>query len=237
VLKRAVVSADTGYFSNRNLEAFAAAKVDAYVPDPKFRQRDPRFAQARRYRRPTDRHKQQYKSKRRWFGPQDFKYDAASERLICPAGMKLHRSGHEMKTAQGYLISAYRAAKSACLRCPLREQCLRNPQSGHPRQVRVFHGRLTGTLTSRMKEKIDTPEGRIIYSRRLGDSRAGLRQHRCAKRHEPLHAARHPQGQYPVEALLHGPQSRDDRALWSFEQLNAPAGGPAPRKYTVIAGI
>jgi transposase len=168
VLEQAVVSADTGYFSNRNLEAFAAAKINAYVPDPKFRQRDPRFADARRHRRPTDRHKQQYKSKRRWFGPKDFKYDAASERLICPAGVKLHRSGHQMTTPQGYLVSSYRAAKTACLRCALRERCLRHPQSGRPRQVRVFHGRVTETLTSRMKDKIDTPEGRGLYSQRLG---------------------------------------------------------------------
>ena len=168
VLEQAVVSADTGYFSTRNLEAFAAAKVDAYVPDRKFRQRDPRLADARRHRRPTDRYKQQYKSKRRWFGPQDFKYDATSQRLICPAGVKLHRSGHEMTTPQGYLVSSYRAAKSACLRCALRERCLKNPQSGRPRQVRVFHGRVTQTLASRMKDKIDTPEGRALYSRRLG---------------------------------------------------------------------
>ena len=168
VLQKAVVSADTGYFSNRNLEAFEAAKVDAYVPDPRFRQRDSRFAQARRHRRPTDRRKQDYKTKRRWFGPQDFKYDPAKERLICPAGVKLHRSGRDMTNAQGFRITGYRAAKSACLRCALRDRCLRNPQSGNPRQVRVFHGRVTETLTSRMKDKIDTAKGRAIYSRRLG---------------------------------------------------------------------
>ena len=78
------------------------------------------------------------------------------------------RSGHEMKTPQGYLVSAYRAAKTACLKCPLRKRCLRNPQSENPRQVRVFHGRVTETLTSRMKDKIDTPEGRALYSQRLG---------------------------------------------------------------------
>ena len=168
VLENKIVSADTGYFSNRNLEAFAEAKVDAYVPDPKFRQRDPRFAEAGRHRRPTDRHKQQYKSKRRRFGPQDFKFDPESQRLICPNGVRLHRSGHEMKTPQGFLVTSYRAAKTACLKCALRERCLRNPRSGNPRQVRVFHGRVTETLTSRMKDKIDTPEGRALYSRRLG---------------------------------------------------------------------
>jgi transposase len=167
-LQDAAISADTGYFSNRNLEAFAAAQVDAYVPDPKFRQRDPRFADARRHRRPTDRHKQQYQSTRRWFGPQDFKYEAKTQRLICPAGKRLYGTGREVTNAQGYRVSHYKAAKGACLNCALRGRCLRNPESGQPRQVRVFHGRVTETLTSRMKEKIDTPEGRAIYSRRLG---------------------------------------------------------------------
>lgn len=168
VLQKAVVSADTGYFTTRNLEAFAEAKVDAYVPDPQFRDRDPRLREGRRHRRPTDRHKQQYKSKRRWFGPDDFKYDPESDRLICPAGKRLYGAGGKVRNAQGYLVSHYKAAKSACLNCPLRERCLQKPDSGNPRQVRVFHGRVTETLTSQMKAKIDTPEGRKIYSQRLG---------------------------------------------------------------------
>jgi transposase len=167
-LKQTIVSADTGYFTTRNLEAFVKAKVDAYVPDPTFRDRDPRLREGRRHRRPTDRHKQQYKSKRRWFGPEDFKYDPASDRLICPAGQRLYGTGRKVHDAQGYLVSHYKAATGACLKCPLRLRCLQNPASGNPRQVRVFHGRVTETLTSQMKEKIDTPAGRAIYSQRLG---------------------------------------------------------------------
>lgn len=168
VLEESVVCADTGYFSNRNLEAFAEAKVDAYVPDPKFRQRDPRLKDARRHRRPTDRHKQQYNSKRRWFGPGDFTFDERTQRLVCPAGKRLYGTGREVSNAQGYRVSYYKAAKAACLHCSLRERCLRNPESGQPRQVRVFHGRVTETLTSRMKDKVDTAQGREIYGRRLG---------------------------------------------------------------------
>jgi len=167
-LKAAVVSADTGYFTTRNLEAFAAAKVDAHVPDPKFRQRDPRLRDARRHRRPTDKRKQQYKSKRRWFGPDDFTYDPESDRLICPAGNQLYRAGRNLSHRGGFRVDAFRATKTDCLECPLRERCLQKPQSGNPRQVRVFHGRETETLTSQMKEKIDTPQGRAIYSQRLG---------------------------------------------------------------------
>jgi transposase len=167
-LEGTIVSADTGYFSKRNLEAFTEAKVDAYVPDPKFRQRDPRLTGARRFRRPTDKRKQQYKSKRRWFGPQDFKFDPQTQRLICPAGQRLYGTGRKGSNAQGYRVSHYKAAKAACLNCALRERCLQKPESGNPRQVRVFHGRVTETLTSQMKDKIDTPEGRRTYSRRLG---------------------------------------------------------------------
>jgi hypothetical protein len=32
----------------------------------------------------------------------------------------------------------------------------------------VFYGKRPGSLTDEMKQKIDTPEGRRIYSRRLG---------------------------------------------------------------------
>jgi len=167
-LAETIVSADTSYFSNRNLEAFIAAEVDAYVPDPKFRQRDPSLADAARFRRPTDKRKQQYKSQRRWFGPQDFTYDPVTERLICPAGVKLHRTGRDVMHAGGYRVDSYRAAKTACLKCALRLRCLQKPESGNPRQVRVFRGRVTETLTSQMKAKIDTPAGRAIYSRRLG---------------------------------------------------------------------
>jgi hypothetical protein len=91
-----------------------------------------------------------------------------SGRLICPAGQRLYGTGREVSNAQGYLVSHYKAAQSACMTCALRLRCLQNPQSGNPRQVRLFHGRVTETLTSQMKDKIDTAKGRAIYSRRLG---------------------------------------------------------------------
>ncbi|WP_221029602.1 transposase [Actomonas aquatica] len=138
------------------------------MPEPKFRSRDPQLATAKRHRRPTDRRRQDYRSKRRWFRGDDFTYDEATERLVCPAGQRLYRCGHDHITAQGYRATSYRAPKTACLTCELRDRCLQHPESGNPRQVRVFHGRVTETLTSRMKDKIDTPTGRQIYSRRLG---------------------------------------------------------------------
>ena len=76
-LKGKKVSADTGYYSVKNLEACKDQAVDAYVPDPQFRKRDVRFANADRHRRSVDRRHEQYKSKKRWFSVKESKYPMA----------------------------------------------------------------------------------------------------------------------------------------------------------------
>jgi hypothetical protein len=166
-LKDKTVSADTGYYSVENLQVCRDYEVDGYIPDPAFRKRDVRFTEARRHRRPVDRHKQKYKSKRRWFGPEDFHFDDRTGRLICPAGHSLYKSGTHFETKDGYRASSYRAPKTACRNCHLRVKCMRNPD-GDSRQVRLFHGRRPGSLTDAMKQKIDTSVGRKTYSKRLG---------------------------------------------------------------------
>jgi IS5 family transposase len=166
-LAQRVVSADTGYYSAANLKACEEFGVDAYIPDRQFRQRDVRFAKAGRHRRATDKHKQRYQSKRQWFGPADFQPEARGG-LRCPAGKRLYRNGSGMVDAKGYRVSSFRSLKRDCDGCALRAQCLRNLARGSTRQVRLFHGREPGSLTEAMKAKIDTPEGRAQYARRLG---------------------------------------------------------------------
>lgn len=165
-MKDKEVSADTGYYSVENLEACRAMEVDAYVPDPQFRKRDVRFAKAGRHRRSVDKRHERYKSKKRWFTVEDFTMDDRSGKLICPAGKALYKSGSNFVTKKGYIASSFKAPKSACRDCEFRLKCLRNPQ-GVQRQVRLFHGRRPGSLTDAMKLKIDTPEGRKTYSKRL----------------------------------------------------------------------
>ncbi|NQU10400.1 transposase, partial [bacterium] len=162
------LSADTSYYSVENLQAAEQHAVDAYIPDRHFRQRDVRFATAGRHRRSVDKHKQRYRSKRRWFGPGDFRLDERTGKLICPAGQALYRDGSGMETHNGYRVDSYRASPRVCDGCPLRAKCLRNLAPGSARQVRLFHGRRPGSLTEAMKQKIDTPAGRARYSKRLG---------------------------------------------------------------------
>lgn len=166
-LKDMTISADTGYYSVKNLETCEKYEVDAYVPDPQFRKRDIRFADAGRHRRSVDKRHERYKSKKKYFSVEDFKLDDHTGKLICPAGEALYRNGTNFETKDGYIATSYRAPKRACTDCQLRSKCLRS-STGTTRQVRIFHGRRPGSLIDGMKRKIDTTEGRRIYSKRLG---------------------------------------------------------------------
>ena len=166
-LEGKIVTADTGYYSVENLKACEEEKVDAYVPDQQFRKRDVRFKNADRHRRSTDKRHQKYKSKKRYFSVEDFKMDDRTGKLICPAGHGLYVRNRNFITSDGYKAIAYQAPKTACRECRLRLKCLRNPKT-ESRQVHIFYGKRPGSLTDMMKEKIDTIEGRKIYSKRLG---------------------------------------------------------------------
>jgi len=166
-LKDKQVSADTGYYSVKNLESCDSHEVDAYVPDPQFRKRDVRFKEADRHRRSVDKRHEKYKSKKRYFSVDDFKMNNHTGKLICPAGHGLYVKNRNFTTAAGHKAIAYQAPKTACRNCRLRSKCLRNSNTVS-RQVHVFYGKRPGSITDKMKEKIDTEYGRRIYSKRLG---------------------------------------------------------------------
>ena len=160
------VSADTSYYSVENLEACEEEKVDAYVPDQQFRKRDVRFKNADRHRRSTDKHHRKYKSKKRYFDVGDFKINKDNGKLICPAGKELYVKNRNFTGSKGYKFVAYQAPKTSCRDCKLRSKCLRKANT-ESRQVHILCEKPADTITGRMKEKIDTPEGRKIYGKRI----------------------------------------------------------------------
>lgn len=161
------ISADTSYYSVENLKACEKEKVDAYVPDQQFRKRDVRFKNADRHRRSTDKHHQKYKSKKRYFDVSDFKMNKDNGKLICPAGKELYVKNRNFIGVNGYKFVAYQAPKTACRDCKLRSKCLRNKNT-EQRQVHILHEKRPPSITDKMREKIDTPEGRKIYGKRIG---------------------------------------------------------------------
>jgi transposase len=75
-----IVTADSSYHSITNLNKCNEEKLDAYIPDNKFRNRDERFASRVGYRP---------RSKK--FSFADFRYDRDKDQYICPNGKRLKR--------------------------------------------------------------------------------------------------------------------------------------------------
>lgn len=168
VFTTAAVTADSGFHTSDNIEALFAQKVDAYIADNKFRKRDPRFADAARYK---ERHNAEVrKSRRSIYHPTDFMYDKQSRTCICPAGKPMYQNGSNCQI-NGAQYVKFTGPKMYCLPCAQREKCLRHPDKTPVRQVVFFQGRPSTpkqTYTQKMIQKIDTPEGRHQYNRRLG---------------------------------------------------------------------
>jgi transposase len=174
VLKEdSVLAADAGYHSEKNLQALEEQDIDALVADNDMRKRDERFAtQGRHQQGPDPLHDKSSKvlQKPALFAPADFQFDPKNRTCICPAGNRLHRSGTH-KDKKGHIGDRFRGADKVCMACPLRKQCLRNPDKPAGRQVTFFRGKAATapqSATQRMKRKIDTPEGRRSYGRRFG---------------------------------------------------------------------
>ena len=165
-----LITADAGYHSEANLKDLEDLKVDALIADGAMRRRDERFATQDRHRERPDPLHDKSKPARTLplYQPSDFVYDAEARTCVCPAGKALYRKGQPVK--KGLLADQYQGAKRDCVPCAQRAQCLRTPAKTPVRQVAFFHGSdpaAPPTHTARMKERIDSPEGRAQYAERF----------------------------------------------------------------------
>jgi len=168
VLGEAVLVADNGLHSEENVRMVMEDGIDAYLPDNKFRKRDPAFATADRHKKPVDRHKT--KSGPQYLRSSDFTFDEVRAKLICPAGKELYIKNRNFKGTDGHRGVSYMAKKTECRVCGIREKCLRKPHTP-ARQVTIFTGKGPDgekSYTQKMIEKFDTALGRFLYSRRMG---------------------------------------------------------------------
>ena len=102
------------------------------------------------------------------YGPQDFSFNRDAHTCVDPAGQALYGNGRECKIG-GYIAIKFRGSNAACGPCTQRDQCLRTPDKTKTRQVAFFVGKLPGknVHTERMKQRIDSAEGRALYGRRF----------------------------------------------------------------------
>lgn len=162
--KETKLLADSGYHTEKNMEMLSAEEIDAYVADNRFRKRDPRFTDYERYK--DEARKDWAKGKPKLFRTEDFTFDKNMRHCICPAGRRLYRSGANER------VHRFKGTQTTCVGCALREKCIRKPETTVIRQVAYFSSQ-TGSgpsFTDRMKRKIDSAIGRVIYGMRLAIS-------------------------------------------------------------------
>jgi len=165
IFKETKLLADSGFHTEANMKRLDEEKIEGFVADNRFRKRDPRFATAERHKHPIKKEK----PKKKYFSPSDFKRDEASGAVRCPAGKPLYLKNKNF-AVRGLKGISYMARKSDCRSCHLRAQCLRRPHTV-ARQVTFFTGKTKEakeSFTQKMIQKIDTQEGREIYSCRMG---------------------------------------------------------------------
>jgi transposase len=167
-----VLCADSGYYSEANLEALEAKGIEAFIPDPDYRKRDPRYQGQERHTAKPDAlwdKSEKPAPKPKLFQPADFKVAEDHSHCICPAGKRLYRNGGNCNI-EGQRAIKFSGAKRDCQTCPVRAKCLRHPQRTPVRQVAIFVGRHENAkekASERMKRKIDTEQGREMIARRF----------------------------------------------------------------------
>ena len=165
-----LITADSGYHSDHNITALEAQGINALIADRDMRQRDERFATQDRHRQKDPLHnKEKPPLKKQLFTVSDFVLTDEGRGLICPAGKRLYSSGSNIQN-KGKKGHAFCGTQRDCQPCTLRNQCLRTPDKTPFRQVTLFGEKDPSyrTASDRMRERIDSEEGRRQYSRRLG---------------------------------------------------------------------
>lgn len=153
-----------------NLKGLHDLGIPALVADNLMRRRDKRFAAQGKYKELPDplANKSGTDKVTQLFTPKDFRLDAATNSCICPAGQKLYSNGSHCVT-NGRTSHKFTGTQGGCGPCKLRAQCLRHPERTPVRQVSFFAKDQPSPhhFTERMKQAIDSAQGRRLYSQRM----------------------------------------------------------------------
>ncbi len=171
VFREAKLTADSGFHTEANMKEVMERGIDAYIADTQFRKRDPRFSDVDKYKERFRKERAEYHGVADLYRPhRDFTISEDKSHCICPAGKRLYRNGGNV-VVNGQRAIKFHGRLTDCRICELRKRCLRYPDRTEARQVYFFQGSAGSkpeTFTQKMKRKIDSIKGRLIYNRRLG---------------------------------------------------------------------
>ena len=164
-----IVTADTGFANEANMQYLHEKNINGYIPDNKFRSRDPKFkdhktkygtrktkAQTQRTKRPAT----------------EFVFDPISLTCQCPAGKMISHRGERIDRNNNRKIF-FEGRLLQCRQCDIKQHCMENPASadhrkGKGRQVSFILSQQHKTnYTDWMKHRVDSAKGKLIYSHRM----------------------------------------------------------------------
>ena len=165
-----VLTADTGYCSESNLEFLDEQNIKAVIPDNNFRMRDPIYSESETF----NKHKanrqatrKDNKKTRKVFGVEEFIIDFEKKEAICPNGKQMMITSHSFDTPQGPHMR-FRGYLKDCRDCPLQQQCMKHDVKKQGRQISVLiDGQRKTTHLDKMRKVIDSDEGKRLYSKRM----------------------------------------------------------------------
>ncbi len=190
-----LLTADTGYSSEANMQYVYEEELNAVIPDTNFRQRDPAYTDSES----VQQHKQhkQHRQKTRKDKPKrgavipasEFAVNLAARTCICPGGNDMLCEGQAIKRERGHYIR-FRGKLNDCRHCALQSKCMKNPIKKQGRQVTfLLEGESDPSFLDLMKHRIDSESGRRDYARRMwtiepvfGNITSNKRLHRMSLR-------------------------------------------------------
>lgn len=204
-----LVTADTGFANEANMQYVHEQQINAYIPDNQFRSRDPKFLdQKHKYGK---RHQDKPKSQKRQVIPaREFGFDPVQLTCICPAGNTLSARGVRTNDS-GQPTAYFEGRLLQCRHCEMKHQCMHNPASadhrkGAGRQVSfALNSKRRPTYTDWMKHRVDSDYGKQVYGHRMSTVEpvfANIGTNKGLKRFS-LRGKQKVQGQWQLYCMVH----------------------------------
>lgn len=157
-IKGKTLLADTNYFSEDNLRTMKEKGINAVIPDNQFRSRDERF---------SDRDRFKPEKKGVFKRTEHFIYNEREDEYQCPNGKFLKFS--KIEKLNDHTMKKYICRKSDCDGCELRSRCISGKKGTTKYRTLMVSVKVDNRNHSKeMRALIDTPEGRDLYSKRMG---------------------------------------------------------------------
>jgi len=164
-----IVTADTGFANEANNQYLHENNINAYVPDNKFRSRDPQFKdQKKQYGKRTDYKKLKTVSV---IPASEFNLNE-KKTCLCPAGELMWLKNEGIDKRGNYKLF-FEGRLSKCRDCSIKNKCMSNPGSANTRTARgrqvsfILDDKRTSNFTDWMKRRVDSDKGKLIYSHRM----------------------------------------------------------------------